>query len=146
MKRDWDLIREQLLTIEEGEDVKAITKALLKDMPTAAPDWKDGQTEAEFGAAMAEYGKREERIMGHLQLLLENGYIDGLVVKRSMSGDFVYAVSHPRLTMAGHDLLDTMRSKPLWDSIKSTAKSKGIELTFDAIKSLAGLALKALLS
>ncbi|MGF6838829.1 hypothetical protein QF001_002696 [Paraburkholderia youngii] len=44
--------------------------------------------------------------------------------------------------MVGHDLLDTMRSATNWESIKSTAQKKGIELTFDAINELAGFALK----
>jgi hypothetical protein len=35
-----------------------------------------------------------------------------------------------------------MRSATIWESIKSTARTKGIELTFDAIKALAGYALK----
>jgi hypothetical protein len=47
--------------------------------------------------------------------------------------------------MAGHDLLDTMRSTTIWEKIKVTGKSKGIELTFDTIKAMAAVALKNLL-
>jgi len=47
--------------------------------------------------------------------------------------------------MAGHDLLDTMRSTRIWEKIKATAKTKGIELTFDAIKALGAFALKSAL-
>jgi len=43
--------------------------------------------------------------------------------------------------ISGHDLLDTMRSAGMWETIKSTAKTKGIELTFDAVKALGALAL-----
>jgi len=47
--------------------------------------------------------------------------------------------------MAGHDLLDTMRSHPAWDKIKATAQTKGIELSFDAIKVIGGWALKQII-
>jgi hypothetical protein len=51
------------------------------------------------------------------------------------------ALIHPTLTWAGHDLLDTIRSKTVWERIKYTAKEKGIELTFDAVKELGKIAL-----
>jgi hypothetical protein len=47
---------------------------------------------------------------------------------------------HPASTWAGHDLLHTLRSKTVWQRIKTTAKDKGIELTFDAVKSLGKVA------
>jgi hypothetical protein len=141
MKRDWDLIRDQLLAIEEGRDFRTAVIGIAGD---PEPEWKDGQTEAEFKAVFDEHKAAEERILGHLQLLLESGYIDGVTVGRSLSGEYYYAVSRPRLTMAGHDLLDTIRSRPLWEKITSTAKTKGLELTADVIKALAGTALKAL--
>jgi hypothetical protein len=36
--------------------------------------------------------------------------------------------------MAGHDLLDTMHSDAVWAGIKRTAKSRGLELTFEVVK------------
>lgn len=48
----------------------------------------------------------------------------------------------PELSWAGHDLLDTLRSKPVWERIKTTAKEKGPELTFDAVKALVKVALE----
>lgn len=140
MKRDWDLLREQLLAIEEDKDFKT---AILGGIPDK-PEWTDDKTEAEYVAVLTEYQRAETRVMGHLELLVDNGYVDGVKIHRG-SGTFFYGLSEPRLTMAGHDLLDTMRSEPLWDKIKSTAKTKGIELTFDTIKGLAGFALKSLL-
>jgi len=101
-------------------------------------------TEEQFVAAMSEYRKAEERILGHLQLLTENGYIAGIRISQGASGDYACSYSHPRLTMAGHDLLDTMRSKTLWEKVKSTAKEKSVELTLDAVKVFAASALKGL--
>lgn len=140
MKRDWDLIREQLLAIEEGKDFK---REILASVPEE-PRWEDGITEVQFNEAMRAYRKAEERILGHLQLLIENGFIAGVQIAQGASGDYGYSYSHPRLTMAGHDLLDTMRSRTLWEKVKSTAKEKSVELTLEAVKVFAASALKAL--
>ncbi|CAM2198544.1 DUF2513 domain-containing protein (plasmid) [Paraburkholderia kururiensis] len=134
MKRDWDLLRKQLTDIESGHDV-------LTDIP-AAPKWTDDLTWEAYDQIAKEHRSLEERLAGHLELLIDSGYVDGLQVLRGADGHFSYGRSAPRLTMAGHDLLDTMRSGTIWESIKQTAKTKGIELTFDAIKALAGYALK----
>jgi hypothetical protein len=133
MKRDWDLMRKILTDIEEDRDV-------LAEIPSE-PKWADQPWE-EYELQLREYNSTEERIAGHLEMLIENGYINGLTVSRTGSGRFGYSIAAPRLTMAGHDLLDTMRSPTIWESIKSNAKKRGIELTFDAIKALSGFALK----
>jgi hypothetical protein len=44
------------------------------------------------------------------------------------------------LTWRGHELLDTIRSKPVWEKIKSTVQEKGIELTFDTVIALGKVA------
>lgn len=132
MKRDWEVIRKQLIDIEEENDVVADIRN--------EPKWGE-QSEAEFKAQFEDYEKKEAIILGHLELLINSGYVEGLKVRRATNGNFIFSSSSPRLTMAGHDLLDTMRSSPIWESIKKTAKEKGIELTFDAIKSLGKLAL-----
>ena len=134
MKRDWDLIRKQLTDVEEENDIFA-------DLPPE-PEWRD-QDWAEYEKQLNEYRAIEGRVFGHLELLVNCGYIDGLQVLRSVDGSFSYGLHGPRLTMAGHDLLDTMRSSTIWEKIKAIAKTKGIELTFDAIKALGALALKS---
>lgn len=134
MKRDWDLLRNQLTDIESGNDV-------LADIPDA-PKWTDDLTWEAYDQIAKEQRVTEERIAGHLELLIDNGYVEGLQVLRGADGHLAYGRSAPRLTMAGHDLLDTMRSARIWESIKQTARTKGIELTFDAIKALAVYALK----
>ena len=133
MKRDWDLLQKQLAEIEEEKDV-------FSDLPNQ-PKWIT-QTENEFLEEQKAYMTNEARILGHLEMLIDNGYIEGITILRGIDGHFSCSVSNPRLTMAGHDLLDTLRSTPIWESIKSTAKSKGIELSFDAIKALGISAIK----
>ena len=134
MKRNWDLLRKQLTDSEAGGDV-------LADIPEV-PKWTDDLTWESYDELAKDQRAVEERIAGHLELLIDSGYVDGLQVLRGADNHFAYGVSAPRLTMAGHDLLETMRSATIWESIKSTARTKGIELTFDAIKALAGYALK----
>jgi hypothetical protein len=140
MKRDWDLLREQLLAIEGDLDFKrAVLGAVSK-----TPIWLDDQSESDFIKASETHQKLEARVFGHLEMLVDNGYVEGVKILRS-GNTFHFGLMHPRLTMAGHDLLDTIRSQQLWEKIKSTGKTKGIELTFDTIKALAAYALKSLL-
>ena len=134
MKRDWDLIRKQLTDIEEEND-------LFSDIPPE-PAWHTQEWDV-FEKQLKEYRTIEGRIFGHYELLVNAGYVDGLQLDRSADGLFGYGLHSPRLTMAGHDLLDTMRSSTIWEKIKETAKTKGIELTFDAIKALGAHALKS---
>jgi hypothetical protein len=135
MKRDWDLIRKQLTDVEEENDLFA-NKPI---EPTQGDKpWDTYENE------LNEYRKSEHRLFGHYELLIKAGYIEGLTVRRSLDGQFYYGVHSPRLTMAGHDLLDTMRSSGIWEKIKESAKAKGVELTFDVIKALGALALKQL--
>jgi hypothetical protein len=133
MKRDWDLIRKQLTAIEEEKSPIADLpdKPVQDDLPWDIYDEK-----------LKEHKTIENRIFGHLELLIDAGYIDGLDVRRSSDGHFAYGECAPRLTMAGHDLLSTMRSDNLWQKIKETAKAKGVELTFAAIKTFAEILLK----
>ncbi|MDQ0042806.1 DUF2513 domain-containing protein [Variovorax boronicumulans] len=136
MKRDWDLIRKLLTAIEEEED-------FLTDSP-AQPKWLE-QTEEAYLNELKAFRVAEGRLFGHLELLLDNGYVAGFQVIRMADGGFAFSRSAPRLTMAGHDLLDTMRSSKVWAWIKSTASTQGVELSFDAIKALGALALKNVL-
>ena len=135
MKRDWDLIRKLLIAIEEEQD-------FLADSPPE-PKWKL-QTEKEYLSELAAYRVAEGRLFGHLELLLDDRYVEGFQVIRMADGGFAFSRSAPRLTMAGHDLLDTMRSPKVWQWIKSTASTSGVELSLDAVKTLGALALKHL--
>jgi hypothetical protein len=137
VERDWDLLRKQLADIEKGNDV-------LAEVPDE-PKWTDDLTQQDYERVVKECKVLEERIAGHLELLVDSGYVDGLTVVRGADNYISFGVHAPRLTMAGYDLLDTMRSATVWEKIKSTASKKGIELTFDAIKALAGVVIKQML-
>jgi hypothetical protein len=121
MKRDWDLIRQVLLEVEE--------------LDTHTRDKK------QYGIR---YGERSDTdaLAEHALLLYENGYLEAIDAG-TMSGPGIVA---PKLTWQGHELLDTMRSGPVWNRVKTIASDKGIELTFDAVKALAKIAFDAIIS
>src|SRR5689334_1070505 len=105
MKRDWDRIRDVLLEVE------AIDPAAY-EYPRYGPIRKcDDVTKASQAI-----------------LLWKAGFIEGLDTSYVDLGE---AVDVRGLTWKGHELLDTLRSKSVWERIKTTAKEKGIELTFD---------------
>lgn len=137
MKRDWDLIR-KILTDIEGE--KDVFDSLKED-----PEQGD-LSHDEYEKLLQVHRCKESVMLGHIELLADSEYIEGVDVVRSTSGIVGYRMtSDPRLTMSGHDLLDTMRSPKVWGLIKSTALSKGIDLTFDSIKVLAVPVLKSII-
>jgi hypothetical protein len=118
MKRDWDVIREVLIEVE-------------------------GLTERERNTFQFSLGYEEgNQSKGEQALLLwKAGYLEA-IESGGLDGP---AIVSPQLTWAGHDLLDTLRSKPVWEKIKLTAKEKGIELTFEAVKFLGRVALDPIL-
>lgn len=118
MKRDWDVIREVLFEIEGLSRQDQYTFAYTAD-PNGSPEML----------------KKAE----HVFLLHDAQYLNGFAAKYVDNTPWQF--KQPSLTWAGHDLLETIRSDVVWNKIKSTARTKGIELTFDAVKALGKLAL-----
>lgn len=138
MKRDWDFIRQILTDLEEDRDV-------FSDLPEQ-PNLDDFVTYEEFEPFYKKYIDEISKVYEHVDLLVKNGYVVGITVVRISGGGYGYSESSPRLTMDGHDLLATMRSKKLWEMIKSIAKTKSIDLSFEAIKALSVNALQKMLA
>ncbi len=121
MNRDWDVIREVLTEIE------------------ALPSSERGNLTYGVGPEYpAEHASKSE----HALLLWKGGFVSAIDIT-SYGGE---AIISPELTWQGHELLDTIRSKAVWERIKTTAKEKGIELTFDSVKALGKVALDWVLS
>lgn len=112
MKRDWDVIREVLIEVEAVPD-----KERSRFEYTTDPNKDDA---ANVKAA-------------HAILLAEAGFLKGSNTKFLNGTRLLLA---PNLTWQGHELLDTIRSKPVWDKIKSTAEDKGLDLSFDTVIAL----------
>ncbi len=119
MKRDWEVIRAVLTEVEELSENQRNT----------------------FGyGAPNDHFETDPAKVGNALLLYRSGFLEAIDCS-SNEGSGIIA---PQLTWEGHDLLDTIRSKPLWEQIKTLARDKGLELTFDAVKVLGGVALKKL--
>ena len=50
-----------------------------------------------------------------------------------------------RLTWDGHEFLDAIKTESVWQKVKASARSKGIELSFTVIKDLAQARIASLL-
>lgn len=116
MKRDWDVIREVLIEVEG-----------------LSAEERDSFS---YGVG-SEYADEDVAKSEHALLLWKANFIRA--IDASTFGG--RAILSPELTWQGHDLLETMRSKAVWERIKTIAKDKGIELTFEAVKALGKVAL-----
>lgn len=113
MERNWDVIRDVLV------EIASLTDAQRNELVYhAGPN-----------ATNAERTK-----VGHALLLHDAGYLTGFTSQHLDSE--MRTLMQPNLTWEAHDLVATLRSKRVWERIKSTAAEKGIDLTFDAIKAL----------
>lgn len=120
MKRDWEVIRSILLGLEGLGDENA---RLASDQIAGI----DNQTGAY-----------------HIALLIDAGLINGTCTNPSDRDTerFCYANS---LTWQGHELLDSIRPQAVWQRIRAIAREKGLSLTFDVVKLVAGQVIGAML-
>ncbi|WP_233842201.1 DUF2513 domain-containing protein [Dyella sp. 2HG41-7] len=118
MKRDWDVVREILLALEQQNE------------------------NSSRGISHIE-GRDDSNVAYHIRIMIEAGLIEGNV--RDYLGGEVSAVAL-RMTWTGHEFLDQIRSQNVWGKVKSQAAEKGLSLTFEVVKSLAGAVTKAILA
>ena len=118
MKRDMDLVRAILLAAEDSNEQWLGAEALVCNA------W-DQVTVARHFELMDEAGL----VVADVTELLDGG-VDGSV---------------RRLTWAGYDFLDNVRSESVWEDTKASIRDKVGSASFDLIKAVAvGLAMKAL--
>ncbi|KWT73954.1 MULTISPECIES: DUF2513 domain-containing protein [unclassified Variovorax] len=120
MKRDWDTMRSVLLEVESMTREKAFN--------------------FEYRAPIASDDPEAIRAV-HAFMLEDHGYLKG--IRAPTNGDD--ALLSPELTMAGADLLDSIRSQTVWDKMKEVAKARGVAIGFDSLAGLGKIAIAALL-
>ena len=136
MRRDMDLIRHLLLDIDGNEAING--RYVL--------------TDREFGVE----GEDLAKVQYHLRLLLDANYLegrDGLSIEQMDINPPKSALDIPnagdeglfdmnnrilitRMTMAGHDYLETVRDNKVWDKTKK-ALNGGLGVGLDTIKDVA---------
>lgn len=111
MKRNWDIIREILIRLEEkGPNEHSLNLSNFSE-------------------------KRHEEISYHIELLEEAGLIYGRMSKEIGTGPHQFVAI--RLTWEGHELLDAIKNDTIWKRTKESFVSKGLSMTFDLVKSVA---------
>lgn len=120
MKRDWDIIRAVLAEVEGFPD--------------------DQRNTFGYGAPNSNFEKDPAKVE-HALLLYQSGFLKAI----DCSSNGGPGIISPTLTWSGHDLLDTIRSKQVWERIKSLARERGLELTFDVVKALGSVALQQIM-
>ncbi|RMP22160.1 hypothetical protein ALQ25_01763 [Pseudomonas coronafaciens pv. atropurpurea] len=119
MKRDWDLIRLILIAVEDTDDAgQAVSD---KDIPGHDP-------------ALVAY---------QIRLLKEAGLVDAHCVKYASEPGESFVFS---LTWEGHEFLDQIKSKTLWNKTVGVIQEKGLDLSFSTIKAAAAAVAKSLIS
>lgn len=110
MVRNWEIIREILLKLEK----------MLPDQTLRLGDFPE---------------EKAYDYSYHMELLFEAGLIYGKMLEEcgTQASDFLAL----RLTWAGHEFLDSVRSDTVWNQTKSRFIKEGISMTFDLIKTVA---------
>lgn len=123
MKRDWDVVRLILTKLEELPDsLSTLTYIDFYADDRIKPD--------------ADLTELDRQVSYHMELLIEAG----LVVGTMDDAVPLYAKEFRahRLTWSGHEFLETICSDTVWNKTKESFATKGIDMTFDLIKTVAG--------
>ncbi|WP_404443478.1 DUF2513 domain-containing protein [Sutcliffiella horikoshii] len=108
MKRDMELIRTILISIEENNSQMG---------------WID--------LDIPEY--EDDMISYHVELLNNAGFIEAVDLS-SMDG---YEWKPKKITWNGHEFLDSIKNDTVWNEVKEQVKEKGGNISFEVLKALA---------
>lgn len=107
MKRDMELIRIILFSVENGEKDKSIE------------------------------GYSEDVLRYHQSLLIEAGLLEGEVLHGNVTfSESPVSVFIKKLTWEGHELLDAVRHDSIWNTIKVDFKEASVETIIKVAKQL----------
>ena len=128
MVRDWNLIRNLLVKIED--------ETLLDFLDQLSTDVKCGTGDPKF----------ESDVARHLSLLIDAKFVTGIQIGSTTPKCVHYVRIEPNLTMEGYDLLEILRSKETWGKVTDFFKKTGHAVTLESIKAVTLAALKSLLT
>lgn len=117
MRRDLDLIRRILITIEESERGYGNISVLAKKM-----------------------GEDFNKVCFHIQLLVENGYMNGEATYFSGNPQVIYYMHG--ITFAGYDYLDSIRNDTIWERTKEKLQTFGSAASLEVVRATAEIFLR----
>ncbi|CAM2852553.1 TPA: DUF2513 domain-containing protein [Legionella pneumophila] len=110
MKRDWDLVRDILLRVEDLSSNQNLTLSHFSD-------------------------KDLYLVSYHVKMLCEAGLINANIVNDLSTQPSQFFVSG--LTLSGHEFLDAIRVESIWTKTKAYFKTNGGVMIFETIKEVA---------
>lgn len=130
MKRDWDIVR---LILTKLEDLPDSLSAL-----SLIHFFTDEKTDLN-----RDFSARDQQVSYNMELLIEAG----LVVGKMSDAITLYPKEFQaeRLTWAGHEFLDAIRDDTVWNKTKEIFKTKGLDMSFETIKTVATAAMTSML-
>lgn len=110
MKRDLDLIRHILLTLESDDFSQKTHYTVGTFVDDSLSD------DSEDRRHNSPYTQEFARVSGHINLLLDEGFIEATIFPELYEGydDFIIE----RMTSRGHDYLDSVRDDTVWSKTK----------------------------
>ena len=111
MKRDMDLIRKILFSIEGQGNGRSIDELKIE-------------------------GYTEKEIVFHSKILYDGGYLLDFI-ERYADNDYLIYYSVGCLSWSGCEFLDEIRSETVWNKTKETINNKGLPMVLDVIKNVA---------
>lgn len=126
MKREWTKIREVLEDVEADRLDEKLSSL---------------EEKSERLRALGEESSEENIYYGHLLLAIEAGLVTGVEIDLCVTPP-PPGTTVPRLTMEGHDVLDSMRSSAVCSRLKTIAVEQSLPITVELIKAVAASLVK----
>jgi hypothetical protein len=95
----------------------------------------------EISGGVIDWDGLDEKKTYHLEMLVEKQYVGGVGVYKA----YLRKEGPVRLTFNGHEFLETIREKSVWDKVKNVAKEKGVGLTIESITKIASAVVASIL-
>ena len=82
-------------------------------------------------------GVAEDEVLEHIELLIDDGMIDGKVIHSGMGeGGRIYAVHINRLTRRGHEFLANAKNDQVWAKTKAFITQRGGAVSLEILKTI----------
>lgn len=111
MKRDWDLIRKILISVEALPDFNS----------TLRPEDLEGF--------------QKDDVSYHIRMMQQAGFLQAICTDYMSEGTYCIA---QQLTWEGQELLSKIRDQSAWNKVKGAIRSKGFDLSYEALKAVLG--------